>query len=92
MMVDPIIKPFFEKTDMPKQHKAQKAFITMITGGPNHYEGADMKKAHQGMNIGKKEFDATWFHLNQSLTHHKVPEALIKQVYEAFYSFEADIV
>lgn len=54
MLVDPIIKPFFEKTDMEKQRKAQKSFITMITGGPNQYTGLDMKKAHAGMNIGHK--------------------------------------
>lgn len=54
MLVDPVIKPFFEKTDMEKQRKAQKSFITMITGGPNQYTGLDMKKAHAGMNIGHK--------------------------------------
>lgn len=58
---------------MEKQKNKQKSFITMITGGPNKYSGLDMKKAHQGMNIGHKEFDATWYHLNQSLIYHKVP-------------------
>jgi hypothetical protein len=27
-------------------------FIGMIAGGPNNYNGADMKKAHEKMNIG----------------------------------------
>jgi hemoglobin len=48
---------------MEKQRKAQASFITLVTGGPNHYHGADMKAAHIKFKIGKKEFDATWKHL-----------------------------
>jgi len=66
-------------------------FIGMICGGPNNYQGADMKKAHQGMNIGKKEYDATWDNLKKSLDDHKVPEELIKELYDAFYSLTEDI-
>jgi hemoglobin len=46
MLTDNITAPFFEKTDMTKQKQAQKAFITMVAGGPNNYHGTDMKKAH----------------------------------------------
>jgi hemoglobin len=46
MLADPITAPFFENTDMNKQRQTQKAFIIMVTGGPNNYHGMDMKKAH----------------------------------------------
>jgi hemoglobin len=46
MLSDPVTAPFFEKTDMKKQSDSQKAFITMVTGGPSNYHGMDMKKAH----------------------------------------------
>lgn len=46
MLADPITAPFFAKTDMTKQRQSQKDFIIMVTGGPNHYHGMDMKKAH----------------------------------------------
>jgi truncated hemoglobin YjbI len=39
---------------MTKQKQAQKAFITMVTGGPNNYHGADMKTAHEKFKIGKR--------------------------------------
>jgi len=42
---------------MKKQAHRQKQFMAMITGGPNKYEGADVRTAHKKMKIGKKEFD-----------------------------------
>ena len=60
MLKDPRVNTFFKATDMQKQKKKQSAFITMLTGGPNKYDGKDMKEAHAKMNIGHVEFDATW--------------------------------
>ena len=46
MLSDPVTAPFFANTDMKKQAARQKQFIIMATGGPNKYQGADMKHAH----------------------------------------------
>ena len=73
MLADPITAPFFANTDMSKQRQAQKAFITMVTGGPNNYHGVDMKKAHEKFKIGKKEFGQTWHNLEKALIFFKVP-------------------
>ena len=51
-----------------------------------------MKKAHEKMKIGQKQFDATWTHLHQSLKDHNVPEALVEELKEIFYSVQGDIV
>ena len=72
MLDDPRVKEFFKNSDMTKQRKKQTDFISMATGGPNNYEGMDMKKAHLNMKIGHKEFDATWENLEKSLHDHKV--------------------
>jgi hemoglobin len=63
MLADSKVKDFFSGTDMEKQRKRQKQFITLVTGGPNHYEGVDMKTAHAKFKIGKSHFDATWHNL-----------------------------
>jgi hemoglobin len=60
MLDDKRVNEFFKNTDMNKQRKRQTEFITMVTGGPNNYEGLDMKKAHEKFKIGKLEFDSTW--------------------------------
>ena len=54
MLQDPIVNYYFANTDMSKQKKSQKNFISLVTGGPNNYNGADMKTAHQKFKIGKK--------------------------------------
>jgi hemoglobin len=74
MLSDPIVKSFFDQTDMEKQIKRQKQFITLVTGGPNNYEGTDMKTAHAKFKIGKKEFDETWTNLERALNFYNVPE------------------
>ena len=60
MLEDDRVSAFFKKTNMDKQKKSQVAFLTMVTGGPNHYEGKSMDEAHAKMKIRKLDFDATW--------------------------------
>lgn len=92
MLEDPRVREFFKNTDMDKQRKSQTAFITMAFGGPNNYHGQDMKTAHKNMGIGHLEYDATWENLVKSLKDHNVPENLIEEAKEVFYSVEEDIV
>ena len=92
MLADPITAPFFEKTDMKKQAARQKQFITMVTGGPNKYEGTDMKTAHEKFKIAKKEFDETWVNLEKSLNFFKVPAPEVQELKTTFYSVYDDVV
>ena len=80
MLADPVVKHFFETTDMKKQASRQKQFITLVTGGPNKYEGLDMKAAHEKMKIDQKAFDATWNNLNKALADFKVPEKEVSEL------------
>jgi hemoglobin len=61
VLSDDRISRFFEDVDMDRQAAKQKAFLTMVTGGPANYTGADMRKGHahlvaQGLN--DSHFDA----------------------------------
>lgn len=49
VLVDDRINRFFEDTDMEVQAAKQKAFLTMVTGGPNNYTGKDMREGHKAM-------------------------------------------
>ena len=92
MMKDDRVNSFFKNTDMVKQRKSQASFITMVTGGPNNYEGRDMKEAHAKFAIRKLEFDATWENLEASLKHFEVKAELIGELKEVFYSVYDDVV
>ena len=48
-------------------------FIGMATGGPQKYEGKDMKTAHTGMKITSDEFNALAADLAASLNKLNVP-------------------
>ena len=86
MMADVSVSAFFSNTDMSKQVSRMKQFITLVTGGPNNYEGADMKTAHAKLNISKKEFDQTWHNLHSALSFFKVPQAEVDELKGIFYS------
>ena len=63
MLSDQEVQHFFEGVDMGNQSCRMKQFITLVTGGPNEYEGADMKTAHCKFEIWKNHFDRTWKNL-----------------------------
>ena len=47
VLADKRVNYFFEKTDMKKQRRIQKSFLTFAFGGPKTYSGVGMRKAHQ---------------------------------------------
>lgn len=46
MLKDARVARFFEGVDMQRQAEKQRNFLTMVTGGPNHYTGKDMRDGH----------------------------------------------
>lgn len=57
MLQDPLTSPSFSNTDMKELRNRQKQYIRMITGGPNKYEGVDIKTAHKSFKKGTHNFD-----------------------------------
>ncbi len=49
MLGDNRVARFFDGIDMNQQAAKQKAFLTMVLGGPNQYTGKDMRTAHAGL-------------------------------------------
>ena len=46
VLADDRISKFFDDVDMDRQAAKQKAFLTMVTGGPADYSGQDMRQGH----------------------------------------------
>jgi len=46
VLTDDRISMFFDGVDMDQQISKQKAFLTMVFGGPANYSGKDMRSAH----------------------------------------------
>lgn len=67
LTADPRMNPFFKDVDQ-KQFKAQLvAQFCEVSGGPCKRKGPDMKKAHDGFDITKSNFNALVEVLQQSM-------------------------
>ncbi|HMU66509.1 MAG TPA: group 1 truncated hemoglobin [Cellvibrionaceae bacterium] len=89
---DERISHFFESVDMERQAAKQKAFLTMVFGGPNQYTGLDMRKAHAGMHLTEEHFDAVVQHLGSTLTQLGVAADDIAQIAALAQSVKADVL
>ena len=81
---------------MDKQIAKQKSFLTMAFGGPNNYNGADMRKAHEQMvkklGLDDSHFDAVMEHLGATLQELNVPNELIAQAAAIAESTRNDVL
>ena len=95
VLSDDSISSFFETVDMAAQRNKQKAFLTMVFGGPNQYSGKDMRSAHahlvkQGLNDA--HFDAVVGHLQATLQDLGVAAGLVDEVAAIAASTRADVL
>ncbi len=95
VLSDERISHFFEDVDMERQAAKQKAFLTMVCGGPSSYTGKDMRKGHahlvkQGLN--DTHFNAVAEHLSATLTELGVARPLVEQVLAIAESARADVL
>jgi hemoglobin len=95
VLADERISRFFEDVDMDRQAAKQKAFLTMVTGGPAHYTGQDMRRGHahlvaQGLN--DSHFDAVVELLAGTLTELGASAADIAEVGALANSVRDDVL
>jgi len=83
VLSDDRISHFFDGVDMDRQAAQQKAFLTMVFGGPNRYNGKDMRQAHAKLvsrGLNGSHFDAVVENLGATLSELGVRSELIQQV------------
>jgi hemoglobin len=95
VLADVRIRHFFEGVDMVRQRRMQAAFLTVAFGGPNHYTGAGLAKAHarlvaDGLNDG--HFDAVIENLAATLRELGIADGLIAQVAAIAESVRGDVL
>ncbi len=95
VLADKYVLRFFEGVDMDKQAGKQKAFLTMVTGGPNSYTGKDMREGHRHLNkmgLNDSHFDHILCHLRSTLAELNVSEPLIDMVISVADSTRDDVL
>ena len=90
---DTRISHYFASVDMDAQAKKQKAFLTMVFGGPNHYTGKDMRSAHAGLkHLNDSHVDAVVENLGATLKELGVAESDIAEVAAIAESVRDDVL
>ncbi|MCC6207136.1 MAG: group 1 truncated hemoglobin [Gammaproteobacteria bacterium] len=95
MLADNRVNRFFEGVDMDRQAGKQKAFLTMVFGGPANYTGKDMYEGHKHlikMGLNDSHVDAVIENLGNTLKELGVKDELIAQVAALANSVRDDVL
>lgn len=95
VLADAYVNRFFQGVDMEKQAAKQKAFLTMVMGGPHNYTGKDMREGHRHlvkMGLDGTHFDHILMHLRATLAELGVPENLIQTIIGVAESTRDDVL
>lgn len=83
---------FFVDMDLRKLKAHQIAFLGQALGGPMHYSGAGMQRAHAHLSIEQRHFDGVVRHLIAILHEFAVPDVLIDAIVERIAPLATQIV
>jgi len=92
---DDRVNYFFDDVDMDKQIVKQKAFLTMVFGGPSHYTGKDMREGHRHLlkrGLNDTHVDVIIELLGKTLSELGVSEEDIKEVAAIANSVRDDVL
>ncbi len=96
VLADAYVKPFFEGVDMEQQAAKQKAFLTMVFGGPHHYTGKDMREGHKhlvhDMGLNDTHFNHILAHLRSTLAELGVDEGTTREVIDIAETTRDDVL
>lgn len=95
VLTDERVMEFFDDVDMDLQISKQKAFLTMVLGGPVAYTGKDMRDGHKHLvarGLNDHHVDAVVQLLAASLEEHGVSAADIEQVAMIANSVRNDVL
>jgi len=93
VLMDDRINMYFDGIDMDKQAAKQKAFLTMVFGGPNDYTGKDMREGHKHLKgLNDSHVDAVIENLGAVLKELGVGDADITEVAAIAESVRDDVL
>jgi hemoglobin len=90
--VNPALAPRFRGKDLPALKQLGMQFFCAGAGGPQKYEGRDMRTAHAGMNISEQEFLATIDDIVAAMNAQSVAQAEVNEVIGILYSLKGEVL
>ena len=84
--------PFFEKTNLPELARGLTDQLCMLSGGPCKYSGATMKKAHDDLDIRRRDFNALVEVLQDSMGAKSIPFSAQNRMLALLAPMHRDVV
>jgi hemoglobin len=91
VLADDRLSGFFAGSNMSRLKGKQVEFFAGALGGPQHYSGLSMRKAHRGRGIGMSHFMLVAEHLTAALTGAGVPNETVEQIIGVITPLAEDI-
>jgi Truncated hemoglobins len=90
--VNPALKEWNHKGQLPNLKFMRTLWICQATGGPFQYTGKDMHEAHKDLHLTSEEFDEVGAEIASALDHFKVPEREKNEVLAAIVARKNEVV
>lgn len=92
VMKDPELAAHFEQVPMERLRSMQVEFFSAALGGPSHYSGKNLRRAHTGKGISQVLVDRFLRHLMATIQFmHPTPEET-REIYERLAELSGDVV
>lgn len=92
VLSDPLLSPFFAKTEIPRLKRMQKAFFSLALGGPEPSEQISMVDAHRGRGIERKHLTRFTEHLVETLAEMGIDEEDSKEIYARIARYSDEVI
>ncbi|OZG71207.1 group 1 truncated hemoglobin [Hahella sp. CCB-MM4] len=89
---DPVIRPYFEETDLDRFHEKLSEQICEVSGGPCEYSGDSMVDVHTKMNVSESDFNRLVDLLITAMNHYKIPHPVQNQLLARLTPMRKDII
>jgi hemoglobin len=91
--VNPALKEYNEKGNLPSLKFLRTLWICAATGGPFYYTGKwELGEAHKDLHISSEEFDEVGAEIGRALDYFNVPEAEKQEVLGAIVARKAEVI
>ncbi len=90
--VNPLLAPRFSGKDLTHAKKMGAQFFCMGAGGPEHYEGRDLRTVHAGMNINEQELIATIDDFVTAMKGQGLASTEVNEVVAILYSLKGEVL
>lgn len=83
VLADPQVSGFFDEVDVDRVKSKQRDFLAMAFGGPDRYDGRDLRRAHatpRADGLDEERYAVFMGHFRDTLAEFGVDEGHIDQV------------